>query len=49
MREEKIEKADKVKKEIIREYDKNPKEWRVLMGPDSENYLSSLFLHNNKF
>ncbi len=44
-----IKSAEEIKKDLMRTYDKSPEGWKVSMGRDSENYLNSLFLQENKF
>lgn len=48
MRKEKIKRAEEIKKEIIQKYDKQPEGWYAFVGRDSENYLQSLFIKNDK-
>ncbi len=43
-----VKPAEKIREEIAKRYNKNPEGWCVFFGKDSENYLSSLFFHDDK-
>jgi len=43
-----IRPSEKVRDEIKRLYNKNPKKWHVLVGRDSRGYTSTVFLHGGK-
>ena len=40
--------AEKIREEILRKYNKNPKNWYVFVGIDSEKYFNTFFLHDYK-
>ncbi len=43
-----VKSADKVRDDIIKRYNKDPENWYVFFGKDSEHYISSLFFHEDK-
>lgn len=38
----------KIREEVVVGYNRDPEGWRVFVGKDRENYISSIFIHKSK-